>query len=94
MKHIERFRKMISLAVTLEWMEKDPFTKYKQKFDQVERQCLNIDELKRIEEKNFDIERLQQVKDLFVFSCYTGLSYIDVMDLQPDRITIGLDGRD
>jgi len=94
MKHIERFRKMICLAVTLEWMEKDPFTKYKQKFDRVERQCLNIEELKRIEDKNFDIERLQQVKDLFVFSCYTGLSYIDVMNLKPDMVSIGLDGRD
>ncbi len=94
MKHIERFRKMISLAVTLEWVEKDPFTKYKQKFDRVERQCLTIEELKRIEEKDFDIERLQQVKDLFVFSCYTGLSYIDVMNLRPDMVAIGMDGRD
>ncbi len=94
MKHIERFRKTISLAVTLEWMEKDPFTKYKQKFDPVERQCLNIEELKRIEQKDFEIERLQQVKDLFVFSCYTGLSYIDVMNLKPDMISVGLDGKD
>ncbi|WP_354335631.1 site-specific integrase [Pedobacter sp. CG_S7] len=94
MKHIERFRKIVSLGVTLEWLEKDPFTKYKQKFDRVERQCLNIQELKRIEEKKFDIERLQQVKDLFIFSCYTGLSYIDVMNLQPGSVMIGLDGRD
>ena len=57
MKHIERFRKIVSLGVTLEWLEKDPFTKYKQKFDRVERQCLNIQELKRIEEKKFDIKR-------------------------------------
>ncbi|MES2419105.1 MAG: site-specific integrase [Bacteroidota bacterium] len=94
MKHIERFRKTISLAVTFEWMEKDPFTKYKQKFDPVERQCLNIEELKRIEQKDFTIERLQQVKDLFVFSCYTGPSYIDVMNLKPDMISVGLDGKD
>lgn len=85
MKHIERFRKMITLAVTMEWMEKDPFVKYKQKFDKVERECLTQEELNRIEAKQFHTERMQQVKDLFVFSCYTGLSYIDVMNLTPSQ---------
>jgi site-specific recombinase XerD len=48
--------------------------------------------LQGIIEKEFKIERLTLVKDLFVFSCYTGLSYIDVMNLNEDNIALGIDG--
>lgn len=92
MKHIERFRKMINLAIRMEWLDKDPFLKYKQKFDKVERECLTKEELEAIEKKELRIIRLQWVRDLFVFSCYTGLAYIDVMKLTPQNITIGIDG--
>lgn len=92
MKHIERLRKMTNLAVRLEWIDKDPFSSFKLHFKKVERDFLNEDELSAIEVKEFKIERLQQVKDLFVFSCYTGLSYIDVMKLSPNNITKGING--
>ncbi len=85
MKHIERFKKMINLAITMEWMEKDPFIKFKPRFDKAGREFLTKEELSRIENKQFHTERMQQVKDLFVFSCYTGLSYIDVMNLTPSQ---------
>ncbi len=92
MKHMERFRKMINLAIRMEWMNNDPFAKYQPKFDKVERGYLSDEQLQTIEQKEFNITRLQQVKDLFVFSCYTGLSYIDVVNLTPDNITKGIDG--
>lgn len=92
MKHIERFRKMINMAVRLEWIEKDPFARYKQHFEKVERGFLTKEELACIEQKEFDIERLQMVQDLFVFSCYTGLCYMDVMQLKPFNVVIGSDG--
>lgn len=91
MKHIERLRKMIKMAIRYEWMEKDPFISFQQKFNRVERGFLSEEELKRIEEKEFSIPRLQYVKDLFVFGCYTGLAYIDVMHLSPENIQIGID---
>ncbi len=91
MKHIERLRKMIKMAIRYEWLEKDPFIAFKQKFYRVERGFLSEEELNGIEEKEFSIPRLQHVKDLFVFSCYTGLSYIDVMRLTPENIQIGID---
>ncbi|MEB2780467.1 site-specific integrase [Algoriphagus sp. C2-6-M1] len=56
------------------------------------RTCLNPAELKRIEEKNFDIQRLKYIRDLFIFSCYTGLSFIDTMNLMHNDIVVGLDG--
>jgi site-specific recombinase XerD len=92
MKHIQRLRKMVTLAYKMEWIDKDPFIKFKPTYIKNERQFLREDELQKIIEKEFDIERLLLVKDLFIFSCYTGLSYIDVMQLNEDNIALGIDG--
>ncbi|WP_158995973.1 site-specific integrase [Mucilaginibacter sp. L196] len=94
MKHIERLCKMVNMAVTMDWLTKDPFAKYKQHFDKVERFYLTKEELSAIEKKKFTIERLQVVKDLFLFSCYTGLAYIDTMNLTAGNIVKGIDGND
>ena len=91
MKHMERFRKMINVALKNEWMEKDPFKAYKLKFTRFERGYLTEDELKQLETKEYKIERLQTVNDLFIFSCYTGLSYIDAVTLTPANIMKGID---
>jgi site-specific recombinase XerD len=92
MKHMERFRKMINVALKNEWLEKDPFKAYKLKFTRYERGFLTAKELERIERKDFEFERLQYVKDLFVFSCYTGLAYTDAMKLTPANFIRGIDG--
>lgn len=92
MKHIERFRKLINLSHKLDWIESDPFINFKSKFIKNERSFLSLEELQNIENKQFTIPRLQLVKDLFVFSCYTSLSYIDVIHLTADNICIGIDG--
>ena len=92
MKHIERLRKMINLAIKNEWIEKDPFQKFKLKFEKKDRGYLTKEELRRIEEKDFRLERLNQTRDIFVFSCYTGLSYAEVYDLKTEHIVMGLDG--
>lgn len=92
MKHIERFRKMVTLAYKLEWIERDPFTNFEAKFDKVEREFLTETELLIIEEKVIRIERLSFVRDIFVFACYTGLSYIDAINVEPNDLNIGIDG--
>ena len=91
MKHMERFRKMINVALKNEWLDKDPFRAYKLKFNRYERGYLTETELKKIEEKDFKINRLQAVKDLFIFSCYTGLAYIDTLALTKQHIVQGID---
>ncbi|MFY7918741.1 MAG: site-specific integrase, partial [Chryseotalea sp.] len=50
------------------------------------------EELDSIIEKKFSIERLKQVRDIFIFCCYTGLAYADVQKLSRDEITTGIDG--
>lgn len=92
MKHIERLRKMVNMAVMADWIAKDPFSKFKKHFDKVERESLTKEELAKLENKYFRIERLQQVLDMFLFSCYTGLAYIDLAELTPGNIIKGIDG--
>jgi len=93
MKHLERFKKMVNLAVKLEWVNKNPFDRFQLKFNKFDRVFLTQRELRLIEETEFKQDRLQHVKDCFVFSCYTGLSYVDVKELTWDKITKGIDDR-
>ena len=93
MKHIERFRKLANLAFKLGWIDRDPFVNFRAQVIKTERCFLSLEEFSSIEKKQFSIERLQLVKDLFVFSCYTSLSYIDVINLSEDNISIGIDGK-
>ncbi|MBD1262274.1 site-specific integrase [Maribacter polysiphoniae] len=92
MKHIARFRKLINLSLKLGWIQRDPFINFESKYIKTERGFLRLDELQAIEEKSFATTRLQLVKDLFVFSCYTSLSYIDVINLTGENLCIGIDG--
>jgi site-specific recombinase XerD len=92
MKHIQRLRKIITLAFNMEWIDRDPFVKFKPKLEKKEREFLTEMELQRIERLSCSIDRLMTVKDLFVFGCYTGMSYVDIMKLKRDNIISGIDG--
>jgi len=83
---------MINVALKNEWLEKDLFRAYKLKFAKYERGFLTAKELESIERKDFKIERLQFVKELFIFSCYTGLAYTDTIRLTPSNLIRGIDG--
>lgn len=92
MKHIQRFRKIITLAYHMEWIEKEPFVRWKMTFEKTDREFLSDQELKLLEQKVFVSDRLDRVRDLFVFSCYTGISYVDIMNLTTDHMVLGIDG--
>jgi len=92
MKHIQRLRKVVRMAYDLEWLDKDPFRRWKTTFEKREREFLSVNELSNLETYEFPIERLDRVRDLFVFSCYTGISYVDIMGLSLVNISMGIDG--
>jgi len=92
MKHIQRLRKMITLSYHLEWLQKDPFIRWKPTYEKTERGFLSSNELSNLETYHHPIERLERVRDLFVFSCYTGISYVDIIQLSKDNIHKGIDG--
>lgn len=92
MKHIKRLRRMVTLAYRMRWIDRDPFVNFKMKIEKKERGFLTDFELLSIEDLSSTIERIMVVKDLFVFSCYTGISYVDITQLTEDNIVIGIDG--
>lgn len=92
MKHLERFKKMLNLAVKLEWMDKNPFNQFQLKYNKYDRQFLDEEELEQLESTEMGNERLERIRDCFVFSCYTGLSYVDVKELNSNNIVKGIDG--
>ena len=94
MKHIQRFRKIITLGYHIEWLDRDPFVRWKPSYEKRERPFLTENELANIESYYFPIARLERVRDLFVFSCYTGIAYVDIMNLTQDNILKGIDGED
>jgi site-specific recombinase XerD len=91
-KYIKNFKKIIRICLASGWLDKDPFVNYKSKVKQVDRVFLNQDELQLIANKKFPTERLNQVRDTFLFSCFTGLAYADVQKLKRAEIVKGLDG--
>src|SRR5690606_20174724 len=94
MKHIQRFRKIVTLGYHIEWIDRDPFIRWKPTYEKRERPFLTDNELSNIETYNFPIARLERVRDLFIFSCYTGISYIDVINLTSNNVLKGIDGND
>ena len=92
MKHIERLKKIARLGAMMEWMPKHPFERFKLRFQKTERGFLTTQELSVIENFSFSKATLNRAKDLFVFSCYTGLAYIDIINLTTSNLCIGMDG--
>jgi len=92
MKHLERLKKLMNLAVDLEWLDKNPFARYKQKFNKFEKAYLTKEELELFQKQKLTDKGYEKVRDIFVFACYTGLSYTDVRALTERNIVRGIDG--
>lgn len=92
-KYVRNFRKIIKICLSNDWLEKDPFVKYDGKMKEVETEFLTEEEIQSIYSKNFRTQRLELVRDIFIFCCFTGLAYVDVKGLRQDHIGIGIDGQ-
>ena len=90
-KYLSNFKKIVHICIKNGWLERDPFVGFKMTKREVERPFLVQEELKRIIDKQFVAPRMNQVKDIFIFCCYTGLAYADVEKLTREEITTGID---
>lgn len=90
-KYIKNFGKIVRKCLDNGWIERDPFRNYKCKIVEVERDFLSQDEIETMFNKVLVTDRLNQVKDIFLFSCFTGLAYADVKKLTQGNIGIGVD---
>ena len=91
-KIIQRFRKPIKIAVSEGYLVRDPFMLHKSKSVRTQVVFLSPEELQQFEEYEFSQPRLRFVQDLFIFSCYTGLPYNELMHLEHKHIVKGFDG--
>jgi site-specific recombinase XerD len=92
MKYVSTVKRIVLQCVLKNWLKKDPFLGFKTATVDVEIIPLNQQELSSIENKVFNIERLNIVRDIFLFSCYTGLAYVDINNLKRNQIDTGIDG--
>ncbi|MFD0795162.1 site-specific integrase [Mucilaginibacter litoreus] len=92
MAYIKRLKRIISLAVHNHWIPYNPFAAFKCTTRKVTREELNPEELERLIDKNFAVKRLEEVRDCFLFSCYTGYAFVDASKLTSANIVIGNDG--
>ena len=92
MKYIKNFKKIIRIAIANGMLSHDPFANYKMRLKKVERDFLDEEELNRLINLKINIERLEQVRDAFLFSCFTGLAHSDLKRLTRENIKLGTDG--
>ena len=91
-KYISNLRKIINLCLKNGWLNKDPFVGFKMTKKEVIREILTEEELQTLISKDIQNIRIRQVRDIFIFSCFTGLAYIDAKRLKRSEIVIGMDG--
>ena len=92
-KFLQFFRRIIIIARENGKLQTNPFAEYKVRLEEVDRDYLTEYEIALILKKPMVTKRLEHVRDLFIFSCFTGLAYIDVMNLKAENIRKNFDGK-
>jgi site-specific recombinase XerD len=91
-KYIKNLKKIMNMAVGLDWIPSNPFNQFKCSYTNPEREILNQDEINIILNKKMHTPRLEEVRDVFIFCCYTGFAYSDVYEFRQNAVMKGLDG--
>ncbi|TCD11614.1 site-specific integrase [Pedobacter frigidisoli] len=86
MGYVKKVKKIIHFCVANKWLASDPFMAFKVSINKTSRTFLSEAEMKSLTNKEFKIQRLAEVRDMFLFSCYTGLAYVDVAKLTNNAI--------
>lgn len=91
-KTIQRLRAPIKQAISEGYLDRDPFILHKSKTVRKTVIFLSTEELKTLEKAVLQQKRLSTIQDLFIFCCYTGLAYNEMVNLKKENIQIGFDG--
>ena len=86
MGYIKRVKRIMTIAVNNRWIFSNPFMAFKCTTRKIARNELTEGELLRLASKKFKIMRLEEVRDCFLFSCYTGYAFVDAQKLTPSHI--------
>jgi len=90
---MKKFRHIIELALSREWIYRNPFNDYKLQWQKVDRGYLTQTEIETLIEYQFEDERLERARDVFIFCTFTGLSHTDVKHLTGENIQSSIDGK-
>jgi site-specific recombinase XerD len=91
-KYMQFFKHIIIVALKNEWIYRNPFSEYAITIEPVDRGYLSQEEIEILMCREFKAKRLERLRDVFVFCCFTGLSYIDVKNLTQEHIRTSFDG--
>lgn len=86
LKHLKNLKKVVRIALANDWIKKDPFYGIHFKQEEVNVEFLSREELDILMNKEFTIKRLEQVRDIFVFCCFTALAFVDVQQLSREHL--------
>jgi len=92
-KYIKNLGKIVRICLGNGWLTVDPYLNYKPRTQKIHRQVLDRNELDRLVNKEIPNIRVRTVRDIFVFSCYTGLAYVDVRKLKRSELVKGIDNK-
>lgn len=92
-KFMQFFKRIVIIAKNNGWIKADPFANYKIRIKKVDRGYLHQHEIEAIMAKKIATKRLDQVRDIFIFSCFCGLAYIDVKNLREENIRTSFDDK-
>ena len=91
-KVIKIVKKIMNQAVALDWIPSNPFNQFKCTYKNPERIVLTQTEIDKLKNKELKIQRLEEVRDIFIFQCYTGFAYTDLYNFKRNDVVIGIDG--
>lgn len=86
LKHLKNLKKVVRIALANDWIKKDPFYGIHFKQEEVNVEFLSREELDILMNKEFAIKRLEQVRDIFIFCCFTALAFVDVQQLSREHL--------
>lgn len=91
-KYIKNVKKIVNMAVGLDWIPSNPFNNFRCSYHSPEREILTQSDLDTLISKQFATDRMREVRDVFIFCCYTGFAYADLYKFERNAVMIGLDG--
>lgn len=92
MKHLQRLRTVFKYIMTTGFTDfVDPFLGFKMSFEKRSREFLEREEIEKIYNMKFESKSLEKVRDVFIFSCFSGLSYADIVELKAENIRLAFD---
>ncbi len=90
-KVLQRVKQIIQYGIKCNYIKVDPFVEYKPLKTEKELVFLTEEELNMLENYQFAQEKLGKVRDLYLFSVYTGLAYHEAFALQKKHLVMAFD---